>query len=208
MSDTELLEAAVVGRLYTNCYFLKSGDHLAVIDPGGDARLISEKIDHYGCRDVSLIATHCHFDHILAAHELQEKHGCEFFIHRKEKEYLEPSVALSLRFFDTALEIPDCTFVSKEGDLPIGLEFIETPGHTPGSICVISGNMMFTGDTLFNGSIGRTDFFGSQDDMKASLRNLYLNETDYSLYPGHGPQSTLNSERKNNHIFRTFAGVE
>ncbi len=208
MSDLELLETVVVGRLYTNCYILGDGSSIIVIDPGGEEGLLSERIDSYSPEEISLVATHCHFDHIKAARVLQEKYGCSAFIHTGEEGFLRASVDLSEQLFGETLELPDFTFLSGNKCCSGRLDVMHAPGHTPGSIILTSGDMMFTGDTLFRDSIGRTDFFGSDDSMRRTLSILYRISSEFRLYPGHGEETTLSREKRMNRIFLAYAGVE
>lgn len=208
MSDARLLETAVVGNIYTNCYFLELGQTLIVIDPGGEPEILAEKIRKVKHDEMFLIATHCHFDHILAAAELQDQFGCRLLMHRNEKDVLGQAAELSKELFGISPEIPDCTYIGG-GDLFDGvINVIETPGHTPGSVTLTTGDMMFTGDTLFRDSIGRTDFLGSYPVMKETLSSMFHMEEDYRVYPGHGDSTTLAREKKNNLLFRNFSGMD
>lgn len=208
MSDAELIGTHVVGNLYTNCYFLASDDSLLVIDPGGDPEELSKLIQDSGYGEVNLVATHCHFDHILAAAQLQEDLNCKLYIDRRERDYLKESVKLSEELFGTSFELPQCTFFTGQSDFPLPLKVIETPGHTPGSCIFLSGDKMFTGDTLFRDSIGRTDFFGSDEKMKESLNFLYNMQDEFTVFPGHGSKTTLSREKNENAIFRIYAGIK
>lgn len=209
MSDGARVRTEVVGDLYTNCYFLSCGDDLLVIDPGGDPEKLISVIRDIDPVSVKLIATHCHFDHILAARDIQDAFRCVFMIHRDEEKYMSASAELAEEMFGVQMELPDSTFI-KGGGIPLGeseINVIETPGHTPGSICLSIGSKMFTGDTLFRDSIGRTDFFGSMESMRRSLHMLFSIETDCEIYPGHGDSSTLFREKKQNLLFREFSEV-
>lgn len=203
-----LIDTVVVGNLYTNCYFLDLGGSLLIIDPGGEPDLLAEKIRRIDHEDLHLIATHCHFDHILAARSLQDEFNCELLMHRNEKDFLQPSAVLSEQLFGTSPDMPECTFIDGSPLFDGMIQVIETPGHTPGSISLVSGDMMFTGDTLFRDSIGRTDFFGSEESMMKSLKAMYQMDRNYRLFTGHGESTTLDREKQNNMIFRLFAGVD
>jgi glyoxylase-like metal-dependent hydrolase (beta-lactamase superfamily II) len=188
----ETIERLVVGPLATNCYILKSGAELAVIDPGGDAEVILEKVRELGGTVKYVIDTHGHVDHIAANREVIEATGAELLIHELDAKLLAlPDRNLS-SLMGMKLTSPAPSRLLKEGDkVVVGEEemtVLHTPGHTPGGICLLASEYAFTGDTLFVDSIGRTDFpGGSDDDMQASLHKLQMVlRKDTVLYPGHG----------------------
>jgi glyoxylase-like metal-dependent hydrolase (beta-lactamase superfamily II) len=165
-----------VGPLLTNCFLLSSKDELALIDPGGDAKKILQEIKETSKSLKYIILTHSHLDHILAAQEIKKETRAKLLIHEIEKYSLtfQPDVLL------------------KEGDeIEIGdiiLKVLHTPGHTPGSICLLSKDMAFTGDTLFKEGVGRTDLpGGSSKYLQESLQKLSkVLKLGTKIYPGHG----------------------
>lgn len=186
-----------VGPLLTNCYIMKSGDELVVIDPGGDAGKILEQVDKFGGTIKYVINTHGHIDHTAANAEVVSASGAEILIHELDAEMLEvPDMNLSV-LMGVRLNSPEPSRLLKEGDeVEVGryrLRVIHTPGHTPGSICLIGDGYAFTGDTLFLDSIGRVDFpGGSEQAMKESLGRLQLLlRRETMLYPGHGVTGTF-----------------
>ena len=188
----ETIKRLVVGPLATNCYVLKSGAELAVIDPGGDAELILEKVRELGGTVKYVIDTHGHIDHIAANREVVEATGAELLIHELDAKLLAlPDRNLS-SLMGTKLTSPAPSRLLKEGDkVVVGEEemtVLHTPGHTPGGICLLSSEYAFTGDTLFLDSIGRTDFPGGSDErMQESLNKLQkVLRKDTVIYPGHG----------------------
>ena len=152
-----------------------------------------------------ILLTHGHFDHILGAAACKRKTDALLLIHEADAAMLSsPEKSLCARFFGAGRQeilTPDITLSGGEG-LPFGsgtVRVIHTPGHTPGSVCYRIGERMFTGDTLFCGSIGRTDFPGSSPaQMRRSLAKLAAMEDDLILLPGHGPQTTLSREKAEN----------
>jgi len=176
------IKQLTVGSLFTNCYILADKDRAIVIDPGDEAgrifrELQSKKTDY-------IILTHYHFDHSTAATELKKLTGAKILIHQNEKEYL--SVVVD-RYLKEGEEI---------GAGRIRLKVIHTPGHTPGSICLLGENFIFTGDTLFaGGATGRTDFpGGSPQEMERSLIKLKkILRPPLMVYPGHGESFTISS---------------
>jgi glyoxylase-like metal-dependent hydrolase (beta-lactamase superfamily II) len=188
----EFIERLVVGPLATNCYILKSGTDLAVIDPGGDAEMIVSKARELGGTVKYVIDTHGHIDHIAANREVIEATGAELLIHELDARLLaHPDGNLS-SMMGMKLTSPAPSRLLKEGDkVVVGegeMTVLHTPGHTPGGICLLASDYAFTGDTLFLDSIGRVDFpGGSEAQMQASLSRLQaVLRKDTMLYPGHG----------------------
>ncbi len=186
-----------VGPLLTNCYIMKSDNEIAIIDPGGDADIILQSVDTLEGRVKYVINTHGHIDHIAANSEIIQKTGAELLIHQADSAMLtHPDNNLSL-LMGVKIEPCPATRLLSDGHLiAIGnehLKVIHTPGHTPGSICLLDTNYIFTGDTLFLDSIGRVDFpGGSEKAIKTSLNRLQmLLRPETMLYPGHGPTGTF-----------------
>ena len=192
-----IIESLIVNELETNCYLLgceetKEG---VVIDPGGEAKKIKERIDALGLKIKYIINTHGHIDHIAANKEIKEFKGGLICAHQEDAKMLTRSQKnLS----------PSPDILLKNGDkLEVGtliLEIIHTPGHTEGGICLKTEDKIFTGDTLFAGGIGRTDFPGG--NLKTLLnsirKKLLILDERIKIYPGHGPTSTLGLEKRNN----------
>ena len=183
----------VVGPLKTNCYIVTSDmNHAVIIDPGFDAEKIAAKIRELGAKPKFMLLTHGHFDHIGAVKPLAQALGCPVYIHPKEAT-LPPYLTRGFLYYSEEYEQGDEITV---GDLTFRV--IETPGHTNGSVCLLCEDCIFTGDTLFAGSCGRTDLGGSMLDMLASLKSLAALEGNYRVFPGHGPETDLDYERKTN----------
>lgn len=187
-----------LGPLGTNCYLVCEGGVCAVIDPAASAPKILEAARDAGCTVGAILLTHAHFDHVGALKALHEAlPAAPIFVHEADSDNAHNMSYDRLVYTDTYAE----------GDaVRVGtLEFtvLETPGHTPGSVCLRCGDALFTGDTLFAGSCGRTDFEGgSEEAMFASLRRLGSLEEDLSVLPGHGEGSTLARERRENPYLR------
>jgi len=193
------------GVFGSNTYILSDGKDCAVIDCGVDSRRVMDVVTKNGLNVKYIILTHGHFDHIYHLNSLKEKTGARLCIHEDERElYLNPMLN-GTRMFGTGEEIvtPEPDILLKDGQkLQVGnltLEIIHTPGHSPGSICILSGNMLFSGDTLFAMSIGRTDFAGGNARaMYESLKKLFRLGDAIEVYPGHGPKTTIGFEKENN----------
>jgi len=198
-----IIERLVSGPLSTNTYVLISDNESLIIDSGGD---MTEVINFLKSRNIIpnlFIATHGHFDHILGINQLKyEFPSLRFLINKKDLELVRNAESLA-KYFGIRISpiiLPDCYV--KEGDkIKIGEEelvIIETPGHTMGSICILSNNAIFTGDTLFSGTVGRTDLGGSLELLKNSLKRLKTLPDELTVYPGHGNSTQLGYEKINN----------
>ncbi len=190
-----------LGYLQTNCYIAANGDRCIAIDPGADARKALAFLQEKGLTLEAILLTHGHFDHVGAVEGLAKATGCEVWIH--EGDFSESD----LKMFPMAnTDIPEIFFF-EEGDrldfAGLDIFVIETPGHTQGSVCFLIDDAMFAGDTLFSGSIGRTDLAGGDmPKMQASLARLKAMEGNFTVYPGHGPQTTLDREKRVNPFLR------
>jgi len=169
------IKILVIGPLLTNCYVLSEKDEAILIDPGGGIKEILKELERK--KLIYIILTHYHWDHTLAAKRLKEITGAKILIHKNEKDFIKFK--------------PD-QFLDGGEEIRLGDEFlkiIHTPGHSKGSICLISENCIFTGDTLFKDGVGRTDLpGGSQKDLEQSLKELEkIIKPGTMAYPGHGP---------------------
>ena len=193
-----------VGEIGTNCYLLEDEDtrSAAIIDPGGEARGILGQAKADGVQVKAILLTHSHYDHTGAVRELREAlPGGPVYLH--------PADAAQL---GTAVMPPiGETRPYQEGDtVPVGnltVQVLHTPGHTPGGVTLRVEDVLFTGDTLFQGSMGRTDLGGSYTEIMASLKRLGQLEGDLQVLPGHMGVSTLDRERKSNYFLREALGL-
>ena len=188
------LTTLTVGSIGTNCYMLYHEESKAavIIDPGDEAALVEARIAALGLRPLAILLTHAHYDHGGDVGRLLAKHAVPVYCHPADRA-LPSWLTHGLEWSDELSEGQTLDFE--------GLRFtvLHTPGHTPGSVCLLCGNMLFAGDTLFAGSCGRTDLpGGSWKDMAASLRRLASLEGNYTVYPGHGETTTLAEEREGN----------
>jgi len=195
------------GPFATNSYLLEGKEECVVIDPGLEKELMVKEIKGCGKALTGIIGTHCHPDHIGAVSFLKKEFGAPFYLHIDEKPYLESfkEIANFIGIFDVEVPVVD-VFIKSEGKLEVGgfaFEVIHTPGHTPGSVSLLLDGVLFTGDTLFSGSVGRVDLpGGSQEELYKSLEKLCALDDDLKVYPGHGQDSVLGYEKKFNPFLR------
>ena len=193
-----------VGMLSVNCYIVVSdSQNAAVIDPGGEAERILDYLQTNKLTLKRILLTHGHIDHIGAVKVLKDRTGAEIYIHDLDAEMLNDPVKNLASPFRMAYQpvSPDHTFSdgSRISLDEITFTVMHTPGHTKGSSVFLTGTTMFSGDTLFQGSIGSTDFYGGDyEAMQRSLKKLSELETDYTVLSGHGEKTTLGEEKKYN----------
>lgn len=198
------VETIVVGFLNTNCYIAHDGKEAVVIDPGANAAEIISTAEALGVTISHIFLTHAHFDHVLAADELIKKTGAKLVANAAERgrmcdASLSGQTMLRRREF---VPLYADIEIAQSGAIDVGemhFEFILTPGHTEGSMCIICEDTIFSGDTLFAGTCGRCDLEGGDyAEMLKSLKKLYETEGDYKVLPGHEGATTLSYERANN----------
>ena len=187
----------VVGPVQTNCYFVTNikTKEMIIIDPGACANQLAKKVDESGAKPVAILLTHGHFDHATDAKPLADRYGIKIYIHEADKATLDdPQLNVSYMMGQSKTFYAD-VFLKDKQELDIAgfhIVVLHTPGHTPGSVCLQSGDVLYTGDTLFRMSRGRTDFPGGSDaQMLESFRKLKALDGDFRVLPGHNEESTL-----------------
>jgi len=201
-----IVETLPVGLLQANCIIVgcEKTNKGAVIDPGGDAETIMCAVRGLGLEIVAVINTHGHVDHMAANDRIKKATGAPIMIGDGDAEMLTSAAKNLSLLAGTAVRSAAADRLLKDGDVvrigEISLRVLETPGHTPGGICLVGDGKVFTGDTLFAGSVGRTDFpGGSFDDLMASIKDKLIPlGDDFEVYPGHGPSTTIGEERASN----------
>lgn len=204
-----IVENVVVGPLQVNCYVLgcERTRQALVIDPGDNMPAIQAALRRHGLTLTRILATHAHFDHVLAAQGLHDATSAPFYLHPADRAVLATMRRTTMAWMGRDPGEPP----TPDGDLAAGdviragdiaLEVRETPGHSPGSVTLVdhAGRRAFTGDALFAGSIGRTDLpGGDMDTLLAAIRAQILTlPDDYAVLSGHGPASTVGEERRSN----------
>jgi hydroxyacylglutathione hydrolase len=203
-----------VGPLACNCYIVGDPEtrEAIVIDPGGDAETIASALAEGGLRVTAIVATHAHFDHVIAAEHIRELTGAPFYLHDEDKPLLSWYRESGRMFLGIDLpDPPDVDTAATEGDRlragSVELEVVHTPGHSPGSISLVTDDVIFAGDTLFAGSIGRTDLPGGDAHalVSAVKQKLFEWPDQTPVHPGHGPATTIGRERSENPFVGTSA---
>ncbi len=203
------LESFAVGPLACNCSLLWDPEKATgvVVDPGGEGKRIARRVEELGFTVQALLHTHAHFDHVGASRELQELWQCPAYLHQGDDPLLENLDMQTGLFGMPSIPKPE-TEHAPHGDRRHGLGILHTPGHTPGSCCFHGafeeGSLVLSGDTLFQGGVGRTDLWGgSWAQLEDSIRrHLYTLAPGTLVIPGHGPSTTIGEEAVDNPFVR------
>ena len=184
-----------LGAYQTNCYLVwdEASSTCVVIDPGYEPDTILYEVKNLGKEIAAVLLTHGHFDHVGAVKDLAAETGCPVYLCAEDLSMPPQMTAGPLYYTNTYAE---GDFVELAG---LSFKVLHTPGHTPGSVCLQCENVLFSGDTLFWGSCGRTDLPGGDwTTIRTSLKRLANLSGDFTVYPGHGDATTLSFERKMN----------
>ena len=184
-----------LGAYQTNCYLLwqDGQDSCLVIDPGYEPETVLRQADRLGKKIEAILLTHGHFDHVGGVRQLAADTDCSVYLCQQDLSMPQQMTAGPLYYTHTYREGDTLTLAG------ISLQVLHTPGHTPGSVCLLAEDALFSGDTLFEGSCGRTDLPGGDTaTILSSLARLRQLPGDYRVYPGHGPATTLSEERRFN----------
>ncbi|OOM79457.1 MBL fold metallo-hydrolase [Clostridium sp. BL-8] len=193
-----IIKTIVAGMYEENCYLIMDEDskELAIIDPGGQANLLIKEIERLSAKTKFILLTHGHMDHVGAVVDLINRFNIPFYMNAKEEEFMGDNFVFG--------ELPKSSGDLKEGDtIRLGkhlIKVIETPGHTVGGVCFLVDDKLFTGDTLFQGSIGRSDFSGGNGMLlvKNIKEKLLPLGDNIKVFPGHGGASNIGYEKRNN----------
>jgi len=209
-----IVKMLVVGSFATNCYIVGSSSTKQglIIDPGAEAEIILRTVHQTGLSISLIVVTHAHIDHVGALHAVQEKTHAQFAIHEAEKGLLltAPMRMLTSLGISPVKSPPRPDRLLKDGDhIDVGdlhFEVLYTPGHSSGGICLLGHGVVFSGDTLFNFGVGRTDFPGCSHErlMKSIHEKLMVLPDETIVYPGHGPPTTIGDERRGNPFLQDY----
>lgn len=193
-----------LGQLQTNCYLLVKDKKCLIIDPGDSAEFLLEELQRRNLELKAILATHGHFDHVMAVGEIQLSLKVPLYIFNEDLFLLKRLKETAKHFLQHDAEVIEPLIIKElhEGILKIDgfeIEVIKTPGHTPGGCCFYfpDQQVVFTGDTLFKDAIGRYDFaYASKLKLTDSLSNLYKLPEETIVYPGHGEETTITDEKR------------
>ena len=213
-----IVETLVVGPLQANCYIVgcEQTGAAVVIDPGDEPERIEAKVGQLNLRLEQIIGTHAHLDHILGVQGLHEATGAPFLLHRLEEPVLAGLQEWTRLWlgYDPGLPPMVDGYLSEGEMVAFGeceLEVRLTPGHSPGSVSLVDheGRMVFVGDLLFHGSIGRSDLPGGDHAtlIRSVETQIFTLDDDYAVLTGHGPATTVGRERRTNPFFRRGSGL-
>ena len=197
-----LIKTLTVGQLDTNCYVVTDENSLrcVVIDPGDESNTILDYIESNRLRCEAVMLTHGHFDHTGAASAVAEETGATIYMNSRDDKRVIKSAQMLFELPENGINYDDGDIIEVAG---LRFEIIATPGHTPGGVTIKCEDCLFTGDTLFRGSLGRTNLAGGDMEKElASLKKLCALEGEYEVYPGHMDTTTLQRERSFNYYCR------
>ncbi len=217
MEEKISIYCLVLGIMKVNCWIVKDNatSYTAIIDPGGfrysdSVDKIVDKCKDIGAIPKAVILTHAHFDHMMSLDAVRERFKVPLYIQEEDNEALgEPEHTYMNRYAKSDKPSAPAEYPLKDGDIiTLGeteFKVMHTPGHTMGSMCLITDGHIFSGDTLFAGSVGRCDLYGGDEfALRYSLRQLTSLDGNYKIHPGHGGTTTLEREKLNNIYLKTL----
>lgn len=204
-----IVECLTVGPLMENCYILADGGtrKSAIIDPGDEAQRILEVLERKKLTCEHILLTHAHVDHVSGINGIVDKTGAKVYIHRDDALLLKSAPVQALAFGMKPFLPPRIEQYLRDGEIievgNLKIKVLHTPGHSPGGVCFLVEGIIFVGDTIFQGSIGRTDILGGNyNELIQSIETKIFTLPDETvIYPGHGPETTVGYEKKYNPFF-------
>lgn len=204
-----IIKTLVVGAFEVNNYlvFEENSQEAVLIDAGGDYKATRELADRNKVKIKYILNTHGHLDHVAGDYDIQTKEDAKVLLH-KDDEFLVKALKQHLALYGMPeYEVPKIDEYIEDGqEIKAGgmtFKVIHTPGHSPGAVCYLTDNVLFSGDTLFADSVGRTDLpGGSYEELGNSIKNkLFTLDENITVYPGHGPSTTIKHEKAHNPFF-------
>lgn len=198
------IDTIVVGALQVNCFIVYDESlDATVVDPGDEAEKIIRLIEDRKLKVSRIVCTHAHFDHVGAVTRLKEKTGAAVLLHKGDLDiYMRADKQGALWGFHIEQPPAPDMYMLEGDEVSVGrfrLKVLHTPGHSPGGICLYGERVIFTGDTIFAGSVGRTDFpGGSLAELKRSFARIIALPSETRMFPGHGPLTTVKNEKEDN----------
>lgn len=206
-----LIRNITVGPLQANCFIIgdETSRQAIVIDPGDEPDLIMDVINENRLEVSYIVCTHGHFDHVGAVSDIKEKTGAKVIIHKDEIEIYHAARDMAAFWGYEIEKLPDPDMLVEDADMikvgNMSFTILHTPGHSPGGICLYGEGIVVTGDTLFAGSVGRTDFYGGDmNKLRDSFKRLMSLPEETKVLPGHGPDSTIGEEKRGNPFVSDF----
>lgn len=206
-----LIRNITVGPLQANCFIIgdETSRQAIVIDPGDEPDLIMDVINENRLEVSYIVCTHGHFDHVGAVSDIREKTGAKVIIHKDEIEIYHAARDMAAFWGYEIEKLPDPDMLVEDADMikvgNMSFTILHTPGHSPGGICLYGEGIVVTGDTLFAGSVGRTDFYGGDmNKLRDSFKRLMSLPEETKVLPGHGPDSTIGEEKRGNPFVSDF----
>lgn len=205
------LTTVVCGALSSNCYILDDGNSAVIIDPGFPEQKLMDYVYANKSKIKFILLTHRHFDHVSAATQIRDITGAKIAVHPLDECGLySDEASLTAMFgylYGRANTDAKADVLISNGDVissgEMSFQVIETPGHSPGGVCYLCDNLLFSGDTLFRGSVGRTDLPScSYSDLMESVKKLSKLPDETLVYPGHGASTNIGAEREDNPYMR------
>ena len=206
-----IIKTVVIGPLQVNCYVIADevSKKAVVIDPGDEPDRIMDVINENSLEVEYVICTHGHFDHVGAVIDIKKETGAKVVMHKEDLDLYSSAKDAAFLWGFAGEDQPAPDMFVKDGDVikagGLSLEVLYVPGHSTGGICLYTGDVVVTGDTLFQGSVGRTDLPGGDiGKLKKSFQRLMVLPENTKVLPGHGPASTIGREKKENMFSREF----
>jgi len=206
-----LIKNIVVGPLQVNCFIIADdvSKEAVVIDPGDEPDMILDILKKNGLTIQYIICTHGHFDHVGAVSDIKKETGAKVALHKDELKIYSAALDMAAFWGYDIERPPEPDMLLTDGDAVefggIRLNVLHTPGHSPGCICLYGDGIVITGDTIFAGSVGRTDLYGGDEKkLKESFKRLMSLPENIRVLPGHGPETSIAREKRENMFSELF----